>query len=192
MAGKKTDQRLTEIEGRVLALIARLEAPTAYAIYAAIDESPTSVLKTSKGTIYPLVERLKERGYVDATPLRGNKRGGETLVVTDKGMTAIREWITDIREEHILVYDPLRARIPALQFLTHEERVEWVASAKALNQQKADHVDAYRPEDGAPLESIAHQAAASVLGAQSKWLDRLFVELVDGARIGRSAASNDR
>lgn len=192
MAGKKTDLRLTEIEGRVLALIARLDSPTAYAVYAVIDDSPTSVLKTSKGTIYPLVERLKERGFLKSTALRDGRRGGETLSVTARGMEAIRDWLIDIRDEHILVYDPLRARVPALQFLTHEERVEWVASAKTLNQQKADDVEGYRPQEAEPLEAIAHHAAASVLAAQSKWLDRLFVALIDGARQVRSTAKKER
>lgn len=192
MAGKKTDQRLTEIEGRVLALIARLGSPTAYAVYAVIDDTPTSVLKTSKGTIYPLVDRLKERGFLAATPLTDDRRGGETLQVTKAGMDAIRAWLVDIREEHVLVYDPLRARVPALQFLTPEERLEWVASAKLLNQQKADDVEGYRPEDAESFEAIAHLAAASVLGAQSKWLDRLFVALVDEARQVRGATKKER
>ncbi len=183
MLGEAKLQRLTETEGRILALIARLDAPTAYTIYAVLEDSPTSALQASKGTIYPVVERLKQRGYLIGTPNDSNARGGETLSVTDTGMAAIRDWLTEVRDEHILVYDPLRARIPALQFLSHDERLAWVASVKMLNQQKADQVAAYRPEADDSLEAIARNAAFSSLAAQSKWLDRLFVELSDHSEI---------
>ena len=94
-------------------------------------------------------------------------------------MAAIRGWLTDVRDEHILVYDPLRARIPALQFLSHDERLAWIASVKMLNRQKADQVDAYRPDADESFQAVARNAAFSSLAAQSKWLDRLFVELSD-------------
>ena len=82
MLGKAKLQRLTETEGRILALIARLDAPTAYTIYAVLEDTPTSALQASKGTIYPVVERLKQRGYLNGTPNESNARGGETLSVT--------------------------------------------------------------------------------------------------------------
>lgn len=180
MATVPKRQRLTEAEGRVLALAARLETPTTYTIFAVLDGSPTTSLQASKGAIYPIIERLKQRGYVSAVPVPDSGRGAESLSVTEAGIAAIREWVTDLRDEHILAYDPLRMRIPALQFLTHEERLEWLANAKRLNQQKADEIDAYQAEVEMAYASIAHDAAFSALWAQSKWLDKLFIELVDG------------
>lgn len=173
-------QQLTEAEGRVLSLAAQLEMPTTYAIYAVLEGSPTATLQASKGTIYPIVERLKARGFVEVESVPESKRGAETLSVTSKGLEALRKWVLSIDERHILGYDPLRMRIPALQFLTHEERLEWLANAKRLNQQKADEVDAYQSDIEMAFAQVAHTAAFAALSAQSRWLDRLLIELVEG------------
>lgn len=179
MAGKTKGDRLTESEGRVLALLARLETPTAYSVYATLAGSPTGELQASKGTIYPIVDRLKARGLIEATPLPRKGAGAEQLSVTPKGIAAVRTWVTDIRAEHILVYDPLRSRIPALQFLSPEERMEWLTSIKQLNQQKVDQVDAYQNEVEMSFEAVVHAAAFYALWGQSKWLDKLLIELVE-------------
>lgn len=173
-------RKLTESEGRVLALVARLEAPTAYTVFAVLDSSPTGHVHASKGAVYPIVERLKERGYVSAAPVPDNMRGAETLSVTDEGLAAIKEWVTDLRDEFLLPYDPLRARIPSLQFLSQEERLRWVATLKQLNQRKVDEVEAYQAQVEMSYETIHHSAAFFALGAQSKWLDKLLIELVEG------------
>lgn len=177
-------QKLTESEGRVLALIARLETPTTYTVFAVLESTPTASLQASKGAIYPIVERLKARNLVAVTEVPNSGRGAETLAVTEAGMIAVREWVRDIRDDHILPYDPLRMRIPALQFLSPDERMEWLATAKQLNQKKADEVDAFRAEASqAPFAGVEHGAALSALWGQSKWLDKLFIELVEGPPV---------
>lgn len=182
MAGKTKGDKLTESEGRVLALLARLETPTAYSIYATLAGSPTGELQASKGTIYPIIERLKARGLIEATRLPRKGSGAESLEVTAKGTEAIRKWITDIGPEHILVYDPLRSRIPALQFLSSEERLEWLTSVKRLNQEKVDQVDAYQGQVEMSFEAVVHAAAFYALWGQSKWLDKLLIELVENPK----------
>ena len=180
MPGKNTRQHLTESEGRVLSLIARLDTPTTYAIFSILETSPTASLQASKGAIYPIVERLKARKLISVEKVPGSGRGAETLSVTAEGFIEIKKWVCDLRPEHILPYDPLRMRIPALQFLSTDEQLEWLATAKRLNQQTADRVDAYQSEVEMAFASITHSAAFSVLWAQSKWLDKLLIELVEG------------
>ena len=182
MAGKTKGDKLTESEGRILALLARLETPTAYSIYAALAGSPTGELQASKGAIYPIVERLKARGFIEATRLARKGAGAEKLTVTPKGLEAIRAWISDIRAEHILVYDPLRSRIPALQFLSPEERLEWLTSVKRLNQEKVDQVDTYQAQVEMSFETVVHASAFYALWGQSKWLDKLLIELVENPK----------
>ena len=184
-------QKLSEAEGRVLALIAMLETPTTYTVFAVLEGSPTGPLQTSKGTVYPIVERLKARRFVEVEPVPNSGRGAETLAVTETGMKAVREWVSDIRPDHVLPYDPLRMRIPALQFLTYDERMEWLASAKRLNQEKVDQVDAYQSEVEMAFASIAHAAAFGALAAQSRWLDKLFIELVEGKAEERPTRLKD-
>jgi DNA-binding PadR family transcriptional regulator len=176
-------QKLTESEGRVLALIARLEAPTTYTIFAVLEATPTASMQASKGAIYPIVERLKARALVAVTQVPNSGRGAETLAVTAAGMEAVREWVRDIRDEHILPYDPLRMRIPALQFLSPEERMEWLATAKQLNQRKADQVDAFQAEAETAFAEVEQSAAFSSLWGQSKWLDKLLIELIEGPAV---------
>lgn len=180
MSQKRPRPQLTESEGRVLSLVARLITPTAYAIYSILEASPTAALQASKGAIYPIVERLKSRNLITAEKVPGSGTGAETLSVTEDGMTAIKKWVTDIRPEHILPYDPMRMRIPALQFLSKDEQLEWLATAKRLNQQTADRIYAYQSEIEMAFASVTHSAAFSALGAQSKWLDQLLIELVEG------------
>jgi DNA-binding PadR family transcriptional regulator len=191
MRGKQKLRKLTESEGRVLALVARLEAPTAYTVFAVLDSSPTGHVQASKGAVYPIVERLKERGFIIAAPVPDNMRGAETLSVTDEGMAAVKEWVTDLRDEHLLPYDPLRARVPSLQFLSPEERLQWVASLKQLNQRKVDELEAYQAQVEMSFETINHSAAFFALGAQSKWLDKLFIELVEGKISIKPTKLND-
>jgi DNA-binding PadR family transcriptional regulator len=179
MQRKTERQHLTESEGRVLSLIARLDTPTTYAIFSVLESSPTASIQASKGAIYPIVERLKARQFITVEKVPDSGRGAETLSVTDAGMAAIKKWVCDLTEEHILPYDPLRMRIPALQFLSPDEQLEWLATAKRLNQQKADQVDAYKSKVEMAFASITHAAAFSALGAQSKWLDKLLIELVE-------------
>lgn len=179
MPAKTEREHLTESEGRVLSLIARLDTPTTYAIFSVLESSPTASIQASKGAIYPIVERLKARQLITVKKVPDSGRGAETLAVTEAGLAAIKKWVCDITEEHILPYDPLRMRIPALQFLSSDEQMEWLANAKRLNQKKADQVDAYKSAVEMAFASITHSAAFSALGAQSKWLDKLLIELVE-------------
>lgn len=181
MQQKRQRPQLTESEGRVLSLIARLVTPTAYAIYSILEKSPTAALQASKGAIYPIVERLKAGKLITGEKVAGSGTGAETLTVTAEGMAAIKRWVTDVRPEHILPYDPMRMRIPALQFLSKDEQLEWLAAAKRLNQQTADRIYAYQSEIEMAFASVTHNAAFSSLGAQSKWLDQLLIELVEGS-----------
>lgn len=179
MPAKNKRERLTESEGRVLSLIARLDTPTTYTIFAVLESSPTASIHASKGAIYPIVERLKARHLITVEKVPDSGRGAETLSVTEEGFAAIKKWVCAITEEHILPYDPLRMRIPALQFLSADEQMEWLATAKRLNQEKADQVDAYKLAVEMAFASITNSAALSALGAQSKWLDKLLIELIE-------------
>lgn len=179
MATKTVREHLTESEGRVLSLIARLDTPTTYAIFSVLESSPTASIQASKGAIYPIVERLKARQLITVEKVPDSGRGAETLSVTEAGLAAIKKWVCEISEEHILTYDPLRMRIPALQFLSSDEQMEWLATAKRLNQEKADQVDAYKSAVEMAFASVTHSAAFLALGAQSKWLDKLLIELVE-------------
>ncbi len=191
MTNVARDKKLTEMEGRVLSIIARLEAPTTYMVYAVLNASPTSSIHASKGTVYPIVARLLDRGYVESTPIADNGNGAELLKVTDAGVEAVRRWTADIADAHILPYDPLRVRIPTLQFLSREERLEWIARAKKLNQQKVDEADAYKAQVEMAYVSVAHLAAVTALAAQSKWLDKLLIDVIDqGAEEGPTRVSH--
>src|SRR3712207_1604832 len=70
---------LTENEGSLLALVLRREPITAYEIVKIYEQSPTTSINSSKGSVYPMIKRLKERGFVGSERVPGDGRNAETL-----------------------------------------------------------------------------------------------------------------
>ena len=74
--------RLTDDEGTLLSLLLRVQPATAYQLSKIYADSPVSNFGTSKGKIYPLNRRLKERRLVKGTSEAGDARGSEELEAT--------------------------------------------------------------------------------------------------------------
>ena len=62
--------------------------------------------------------------------------------------------------------------------LTREERLEWVAKAKALVKQKREVIDEYDRSVSIPYQRTAHRSIAEALRARMEWLDDLLYEVV--------------
>ena len=178
-APKKSDgSKLTEHEGMMLALLVREQPSTAYQLYRVFEQSPVSSINTSKGQLYPAIRRLRDRGLLEASKVAGDKRNSEELSVTKAGLAAVRQWLKGIDASHVLLDDPLRTRMLSLDMLTSDERIEWIASAKALVKRKREIVDEYSRSVDMPYHRIAHQSAVEALRAKMEWLDELLYEVV--------------
>lgn len=168
---------LTDDEGTFLALVVRVQPATAYQLSKIYADSPVSNFGTSKGKIYPLIRRLRDRGLIASERVPGDSRGSETLRCTAAGKRAVRAWVQDIRPTHLLVDDPLRTKLQSFDLLSREEQVKWVAKAKNGLRRKLDELEAYGKEVTVPFKELVHDNAVGSVQCRLEWLERLRREL---------------
>ncbi len=78
-------------------------------------------------TIYPLIQRLKQRRLLHSKPGK-DRRGTEHLVSTKLGHEAVRQWLMESRPNHLLLEDPLRTKVQSFELLSKEEQLECASS----------------------------------------------------------------
>ena len=178
--GAAEQSDLTDNEGAVLALILLRQPITAYQIVKIHEISPASNFNESKGSVYPIIGRLKARGYIDAAPLAGDGRNAELLSCSDAGRDAVRRWVLHIRSNHILLTDPLRTKSISLTVLSREEQIEWVVGLKAMVAAKIEEVESFSRSLVVPYNDIVHGNALIALEARMKWLDAILDRIVAG------------
>jgi len=115
-------KQLTELEGAVLATIARRGAMTAYAIKEMFRGSPSGFWSGSAGAVYPLIKRLEARGLLDAQAGADGKRAKSVLDISKAGRAALADWIADAGRATDMGYDPLRTRMQFLDLLPPARR----------------------------------------------------------------------
>lgn len=164
---------LTDDEGTFLTLLVRVQPATAYQLSKIYAESPVSNFGISKGKIYPLIHRLKNRALIKATGVAGDARGTEKLECTSRGREAVRRWIKEMRPAHLLLEDPLRTKVQSFDLLTREERLEWISDAKAGLRRKLQELEDYAREVSVPYHGQVHDNAVSSIRCRIEWLDRL-------------------
>jgi DNA-binding PadR family transcriptional regulator len=178
---------LTDDEGTFLALLVRIQPATAYQLSRVYEESPVSNFGTSKGKIYPLVRRLKERGFIKARPVQGDARGSECLECTRSGREAVRRWVKHIRPAHLLLEDPLRTMIQSFDLLSLEEQSAWIENAERGLRSKLEQLETYRSEVTVPYKDQAHDNAVSSVLARLEWLGRLRRSILQDKKKDRAA-----
>lgn len=164
---------LTDDEATFLALLARAEPATAYQLSKIYETSPVSNFGTSKGKIYPLVRRLKERELIRAKSVAGDQRGSEALWCTAKGRTAVRNWIRQIKPTHYLLEDPLRTMVQSFNLLDKKEQLKWIADAREGLADKLSQVRAYHRQVSVPFHELVYENAVQSIKTRMKWLDHL-------------------
>ncbi len=182
-----TGDKLTENEGSLLALVLRVQPVTAYQLLKTYEQSPTSTINSSKGSVYPMIRRLKAQRLLAAKAVEGDRRRSEVLSCTEVGEAAVRAWIGDLRQEHALPGDPLRSRLQSLDLLSPDEQTEWIHGAKAMLVAKMKEVEAYSETTDVPYPGLVRDNAMTSLQTRFAWLDRVFFELVSTRGDGRPA-----
>ena len=164
---------LTDNEGALLALIMRRQPISAYQIGRAFDESPIHTLNTSKGKLYPLLQRLYERGLLSADTVEGDRRRTQLFQCTETGREALKAWVCSIRPEHDLLHDPLRKKLQAFDLLTPEEQGHWVEVAAGRLHARLAEVEAFDADCEGPLGPLMKENAREAIEARLRWLERL-------------------
>ena len=171
---------LTDDEATFLALLARAEPATAYQLSKIYEMSPVSNFGTSKGKIYPLVRRLKERELIRAKTVAGDQRGSEALWCTAKGRTAVRNWIRQIKPTHFLLEDPLRTMVQSFNLLDRKEQLEWIEKAREGLAEKLDQVRSYHRQVSVPFHELVYENAVLSIKTRLKWVDHLEKVIAGG------------
>lgn len=169
----RSTSQLTDDEATFVALLVRMQPATAYQLSKVYADSPVSNYGTSKGKIYPMIRRLRERGLVKAQPVKGDARGSEVLECTRRGRDALRRWVKLVQPSHLLLEDPLRTMVQSFDLLKPEERTAWIEQARNALQGKLDELEAYSAKVFVPYKDVVHDNAVSSVRTRLDWLDRL-------------------
>lgn len=172
---------LTELEGHILAHVAKSRS-TAYDIMKALNNSPLSALTVSPGAIYPAVKRLRERGFVKATPDTTGERQYEWLEATPEGLTAVRRWVSNVRETDLLPHDPLRAKLLYFDLLTPTEQVAWLEAVRSALATAEKHLAAIEAMHDNGLEGLATANARESVRSRRALIDRVRTGLAKGTK----------
>lgn len=170
---------LTDNEGSLLALVLRRQPVTAYQLLKIYEQSPVSSFNESKGSLYPLIRRLRTAGLISSKPVPGDARKTEMLSCTSAGRAAVKRWALQIRPAHLLLDDPLRTKVISFDLLDDAERSDWVARAREMVEAKIEEVDAYMATLAIPSQDLVYENAMHGLRGRLEWLDRVEQSLRD-------------
>lgn len=122
---------LTELEGAVLGSVWANAPSSAYRVRQVFARSPSPHWSGSAGAVYPLLDRLRRRGLLSVETHFTGKRAGRQYRVTQRGLTHLRRWATDITERAAGVpVDPVRVRIRFLGALSLVQRNALLTAAR--------------------------------------------------------------
>lgn len=169
---------VNEHEGAVLGLIARNQPLTRYQLYKAFQQSPTTTYNTSKGSLYPLVGRLIDRGLIGVEANK-SRRDAELLSLTKLGYSALTHWIEHTGPQHSIINDPMLLRVMALSDVSRDERIRWIADAKGLLLDRKKELNAHSESTQSPYDEIVRGTAVAIVDAKLEWLDRLLIQVVN-------------
>lgn len=166
-----------EAEGAVLGLLARVQPLSRYQILRFFQNSPARFQNVSKGSLYPLVSRLVERGMIDSRTGQG-PHGAPVYSLTEAGRSALRNWTKKLDSRDLLPLDALEQRVFSLAELPPSERIAWVADAKGLILDKKAELERHRERmTSYAYGEIVYNADQERLDAKLVWLDRLLIEI---------------
>ncbi len=183
------DLDLTENEGSLLGMIARLEPKTAYQLIKAYEQSPDAKINSSKGAVYPQIRRLKARGFIETETVPGDKRNSELIWTTDLGREALRNWVRTLGPDHTLLPDPIRSRMMLLDLLPSEEQVDWIIEAKRLLVEKKQEVQEFARHNEVPYGDIVLASAVSSIDVKMQYMDDLLARMIKAGdvRVARTS-----
>ncbi|MEQ8768594.1 MAG: PadR family transcriptional regulator [Planctomycetota bacterium] len=133
------------LESVVLGIVWKLGPMTPYAIRQEFVHSPSSSFSASTGAIYPLVDRLVDRGWLGSKTEATGKRPRRMLKITRSGAAALRRWLrSEPNDADLSVpFDSLRTRIYFLAALRPDERRRYLDSVVAGLEARIQDVRAY-------------------------------------------------
>lgn len=179
MGFRKTGLALTENEGILLALISRAEPITAYHVAKAYERSPVSTFNTSRGKLYPMIQRLRAAGLLRGVAVSGDGRRTEKLETTEQGKEAIKLWIQEIRPAHLLPEDPLRTKVQSMDMLSKDQKIKWLTELKIQLLKKLEDVEEYGKKVSVAHHKLVHDNAVRTIRSRMDWLELVLHDVVN-------------
>ena len=176
---------LSDNEGALLDLVRRTQPITAYRIVKIYETSPVAAFNTSLGQVYPMIKRLAKSGLIEGTAVADDGRGTANWTCTEQGVSALRDWVFEIRPSHLMMEDPLRTKLMSFDLLSHEERIHWLVDIKSELAAKLEEQEAYDDAVHLPFQDLVHDNAVSSLRMRMDWLDRVLKRIVKESNNGK-------
>jgi DNA-binding PadR family transcriptional regulator len=161
-----SDKPLTDLEGAVLAEIAKRGVATSYVVARAFADSPSEYWSGSAGAVYPLTKRLAARGMLTAIADADGKRARLDYRLTKAGRVAMEAWLLDGERAAGMGFDPLRTRMVYLDLVPAEKRQMLLANVRARHEaasQKSIWED----------KPMSRQVHETWMANRSRWLKAL-------------------
>lgn len=173
--GQGCEDDPTEGEGTILAIIHRHQPVTAYQLRSLGKTDLVANFNTSKGKIYPVIQRLLARQLLRAEDVVGDRRKAKRLYCTARGQQALRNWLRIRAEDEILTDDPLRDRVQSLSILKPNEQIVWLVQVRQRLANELRQIERQAPKT--LLGAIATDNAASLYRARMDWLERSIAQI---------------
>jgi DNA-binding PadR family transcriptional regulator len=131
-------ERLSDLEGAALALIAQSGEATSYQVAAQFAGSPAEYWSGSAGAVYPMMTRLERRGLIVGAEGMTGKRARTVWRLTDQGRAAMIAWLTDAERASEMGFDPLRTRLAHLDLMTAAQRRTFLDGVARFTEARRD------------------------------------------------------
>jgi DNA-binding PadR family transcriptional regulator len=168
-----SDERLSELESCVLAVIGRDGPCTRYHVMRIFAGSQTSRWSSTAGSIYPLVARMTKKGMVRNI---SDKRG--EVALTGAGRRVVEEWlVSDAEKLGGPIDDPIRTRSYFISALDEDAQAIAVGRWREATQLEIAEGERRKAEFervGDHAQARAHSGILRQLRARLEWLNEDF------------------
>jgi DNA-binding PadR family transcriptional regulator len=170
--------KLSHHESHVLATILRWQPTTAYFVRKSLERGLASTFSSSPGSVYPAVQRLKQRGLVEGVAVEADGRSTEQISCTPAGVSAVRDWIRSIEPADALPEDPWRTRMAHAALLDTTERLEWLIDLRKAAERQREALSGRGELAADACHAAAIDNARMLNEARLAWLDRTIAGMV--------------
>ncbi|MBT8098521.1 MAG: PadR family transcriptional regulator [Gammaproteobacteria bacterium] len=180
----RRQRALSELEGVCLGIIYKYDACTAYRVRQELKEAPSSHWQASAGSVYPLLKRLEDDGFLKSSADKSDGRGRKTISISRQGRQALNSWILSGTDQaHISsVTDPIRSRMFFLAALPKAQRRMYLdqvtAETKRYLRETRQRLDA-RENPADLYDYLGALGAVKLTEARLDWLLTVQSTLVD-------------
>ncbi len=163
---------LTDLEAAAIGFLASKGPTTPYAVRQCFLASPSARFSGSAGAIYPMLDRLEDRGMIASADAATGKRPARHCKATRTGKAALKRWLLGAFDAaSTFAEDPLRTRMIYVQFLSPQERRAWLDNAEACLRAQLELIRSHQSNNqGSVWLDLAHDNATRLAKARLAWL----------------------